>query len=275
MSAISASLVKELRELTGLPMMECKTALTETSGDFEAAKEWLKKKHKGKLQEREGRETGEGRIGVWVSSDGKRGGIVELRCETAPVAKNGLFIELANGFAEHVAHGKEAAPDSTAVRADPKMDARFVEVYGQLRETMNVGSCYRLAGEYITYYVHHDGKTGVMIALSAKPRQESAATDLCMHAAFAQPVAITAEEVSKDLVDKIRAEAREQAIAEGKPAGVVDKIAEGRVKAFFGERVLMEQLHARSDVYGKKTVREVLKEAGVNAVTGYRLLKIR
>ncbi len=274
MSTVTASAVKNLREVTGLPMMECKQALTECNGDFDAAKEWLRKKHKGKLEERAGRETGEGRIGVYVSADRKIGAIVELQCETAPVAKNELFVALADAFAKKVADGSAEKPDPAGIRKDPALDAMFVETYGKLRETMNLIRCQRVQGEFVASYVHHDGKTGVLVALNAAPKGDAIAADLCMHTAFAQPLAIDAAGVPADEIAKVRKQAAEAAKEEGKPESIVEKIVEGRVKSFVAEKALMEQLHARSDVYGKKTVREVLAEAGVSAVVGLAFMKV-
>lgn len=271
MAAITAEAVKNLRETTGLPMMECKQALTECNGDFDAAKEWLRKKHKGKLEDRSDRATGEGRIGVYISSDRRTGALVELQCETAPVAKTDLFIDLANAFARTCAGG---ITDLTALRSDPEMDRRFIETYGKLRETMNLRQARRVTGAYVASYVHHDGKSAVMLALNAVPTSESVADDLCMHAVFARPIAIEKEAVPVSELQKVREQAREAALAEGKPANIVDKIAEGRVAAYLKEKVLMEQEHARADVYGRKTVREVLKAAGVSAVTDMVLMRV-
>jgi len=255
-------------------MMECKHALTESDGDFDKAKDWLRKRHRGKLEERAGRQTGEGRIGIYIDEARKIGGVIELCCETAPVAKNELFVNLANAFARKVAQGSEESPDPAAIRDDPEIDALFVETYGKLRETMNFVQCRRVTGEYVASYVHHDGKTGVMLALDAVPGSDAVAADLCMHAAFTQPLAIEKDGVPAEEVEKVRSYAREAALAEGKPENIVEKIIQGKVNAFFGEKVLMEQLHARNDVYGKKKVRQVLADAGVSAVTGLTVMKV-
>jgi elongation factor Ts len=275
MAAITAQMVKELRQKTDLPMMECKQALTECNGDAEAAKEWLRKKHKGKLAERADRATGEGRIAVYIDENRRIGGLIELQCETAPVAQNELFINLAHEFARKVAGGSEVSPSPEGIRNDPEMDARFTEVFGRLRETMNLADCRRMEGEYLTSYVHHDGKSGVMIALDAAPQSDrKIGADLCMHVLFSMPIAIDRKGVSAQQVEKVRELARELALSEGKPQQIVEKIVEGKPNAFFGERVLMEQLHVRTDDYGKKKIRDVLKEAGVGAVTDMAILKV-
>ncbi|MFQ5591821.1 MAG: translation elongation factor Ts [Phycisphaerae bacterium] len=275
MVAISAQMVKDLREKTDLPMMECKQALTECDGDVAAAVEWLRKKHKGKLAERAGRATGEGRIGIYVDEARQTGGIVELRCETAPVAKNELFVGLANEFAKRVAKGHEDRPNPDDLRRDPELETKFTDVFGRLREAMNVGACRRVKGEFIASYVHHDGKSGVLLALDASPRSDkNIGADLCMHALFTQPIAIDRTGVPAEELEKVRALAREMALEQGKPEQIVDKIVQGKVNAFYAERVLMEQLHVKSDDYGKTKVADVLKQASVNKVTDLAILKV-
>ena len=163
MASVTPQMVKDLREKTDLPMMECKQALSECDGSIEAAIDWLRRKHKGKLAERAGRATGEGRIGVYLDAARKVGAIVELQCETAPVAKNELFVALANAFAKKTADGSERTPEPAKLRSDPQLDAMFTDVYGKMRESMNLAHCRRVTGAYLSSYVHHDGKSGVML----------------------------------------------------------------------------------------------------------------
>lgn len=275
MAAITAQMVKDLREKTDLPMMECKQALGECNGDVGAAVEWLRKKYKGKLAERADRATGEGRIGAFITADQKSGGIAELQCETAPVAKHELFIELANAFARKVAEGADKTPDPQALRAIPELDAKFTEVFGKMRETMNLTQCRKVSGAFVASYVHHDGKSGVMLALDAVPKSDkNIGLDLCMHALFTNPAAISRADVATEQIEKVRREAKEIAQAEDKPDGVIDKIADGKVNAFYAERVLTEQLHVKTDDYGKAKVGDVLKQAGVNAVTDLVIIRV-
>lgn len=273
MAAITAQMVKELREKTDLPMMDCKQALTECNGDFEGAVEWLRKKYKGKMADRSDKATGEGRIGVFIDAARKTGGIVELQCETAPVAHNEQFISLANAFAKKAA--ETGVTDPAALRADAALDALFTDVFGKLRESMNLAKCRVVKGNYLASYVHHDGKSGVMLALDAVPKSDkNIGNDLCMHALFTNPVSIDRNGVPADTVDKVRRDAREAALAEGKKPEIVDKIAEGKVNAFYAERVLVEQLHVKIDDYGKAKVADILKQAGVNAVTDLVILRV-
>jgi len=275
MATITAQMVKGLREKTDLPMMECKQALTECDGDTEAAIEWLRRKHKGKMAERSGRATGEGRIGIYVNQDRKVGAIIGLQCETVPVARNEMFVNLATAIAKHVASGPEAAPDPQEVLKQPEMEALFADVFGRLRETMNLTRCRRVVGSHLASYVHHDGKSGVLMALDNQPKSDkNIAADLCMHTVFSNPIAIDRSGVPADEVDRVRLEARAIAEDEGKPQQIIEKIVEGKVGAFFAERVLMEQLHVKTDDYGKTKVGQVLKEAGVSAVTDMVVMKI-
>lgn len=271
MAAISAAQVKALREETGLPMMECKSALSEAAGDKEAAMEILVKKHKGKMEARADRETSEGRVTTYISEDGTVGSIIELRCETNPVAKNELFVDLGTMIARCVADGSDDKPTADAIKASPAPGREgqtisdvWSEAYGKLRETMNLGTSRRVSGNHLTSYVHHDGKSGVLIALDAKPSQDNVGLDLCHHATFSRPMAIDRDGVDADAVEKVRKLAREMATSDGKPEQIIDKIVEGKVNAFYAQNTLMEQEHVK---VSKTKVREVLKAAGVNAVT--------
>lgn len=222
MAGITAQMVKDLREKTDLPMMDCKNALTETNGDFVAATEWLRKKYKGKMVDRSDRTTGEGRIGVFIDPSRRVGGMVELQCETAPVAKNEEFIALAEAFAKRVALGTVKSPNPAMIRGEPELDRMFTDVFGKLRESMNLTQCRRVEGEFVAAYVHHDGKSGVMLALSAPPKSDkNIAADLCMHTLFSKPLAVDREGIPKDQVDKVREDARAAALAEGDRKSVV------------------------------------------------------
>jgi elongation factor Ts len=255
--------------------MECKQALTECAGNMEDALEWLRKRYKGKMADRADRQTGEGRIGLFIGPDRTFGAMVELQCETAPVAKNDLFVTLADNIARIVALGKDTAPHPETVRKHPDVDHEFTEVFGRLRETMNLGRCRRVEGAHVAAYVHHDGKSGVMLALDNAPKSDkNVAADLCMHSLFTKPIAIDRAGVPAADVERVRKEAIEVAKGEGKPEQIVGKIADGKVNAFYAERVLMEQLHVKTDDYGKTKIADVLKIAGVSAVTDLAILKV-
>ncbi len=278
MPAITASQVKALRDETGLPMMECKSALTEAGGDSETAKELLQKKYKGKMASRATNVTGEGRVGVYISDDKTVGAIVDLRCETAPVAKTDQYIALADGIAKSVAAQDVAdlSPDAaietpSAVNPGRTVKDEITEVFGLLRENITIQACRKMSGAFLCAYVHHDGKSGVMVALDAAPSSDDVAVDLCHHVVFTNPMAITRDQIPADKIEKVENLAREVAVAEGKPAQIVDKIVEGKVNAFCAENALMDQEHVK---VSKTKVRDVLKPAGVSAVTEVSVVRI-
>lgn len=278
MPEITAEVVRALRARTGLPMMECKKALSEAGGDEVAAIEFLNRKYKGKMEERADRETGEGRIGVYISEDKRSGGIVELRCETAPVAKTELFRNLVTAIARTVAMQGESNPAPEAIRSaktgdgsGKTMKQAVEDVYSKLQETMNLVRCRKVSGAYLTYYVHHDGKSGVLLALDAKPNPESVGVDLAQHAMFTKPMAVSRDGIPSAAIDKVRATAQAVADSEGKNASITEKIVQGKINAYCAENALMEQEHVKPD-YEKKRVRDVLKTAGVSAVTDIALM---
>jgi elongation factor Ts len=278
MAEITAAAVRALREKTGLPMMECKAALAEANGDEQAAIDILQKKAKGKLETKAHRETAEGRIGLYISPDGKSGALIEIRCETPPVAKNELFAELSNQIARQVAAGTETAPSPASVLAarfvgDPsKAVSDLVEsVFARIKENMKLVRCQRITGECLVGYVHFDGSIGVMAALDKVPANPQVGKDLCMHIAFSKPLGINAKDVPAEEVEKVRKMAAEIALSEGKPEKIIDKIVEGKVAAFFRDKCLMEQEHVKE---AKQSVAQVLKAAGINAVTAMGIMQV-
>jgi len=278
MAAITASQVKSLRDETGLPMMECKTALTEANGDTEQAKQLLQKKYKGKMAARAANETAEGRVVIFVSDDKTHGAIVDLRCETAPVAKTDRFVELGETLARSVDAAGEGDVSMEAALALPSVshDGRtlsdeITDAFGQIRENIKFAGCRRLAGPYLCGYVHHDVKSGVLVALDAVPSPESVGTDLCHHVTFSNPMAIRGDELPADEVEKVRTMAGEIAASEGKPDHIIDKIVEGKVRAFRAENALLEQEHVK---VSKTTVADVLKGGGVGDVLAVAYYKI-
>src|SRR5438552_6251436 len=172
MSPISATDVKKLRDRTNAPFGECKTALIETGGDMEKAVQWLREKHKGLAVTKGERETAEGRIGTFVDLGQKVGGIIEVRCESAPSAKNELFVQLTNDLAKQVAY--EGAQSVQELLAQPFVDApsktvtdRINDVIGLIRENMKPARLKHLTG-LLGSYVHHDGTVGVLLQVEGK-----------------------------------------------------------------------------------------------------------
>ncbi len=251
MAEITAALVRQLREETNLPMMDCKQALTETGGDKEAAKEHLRKKGL-KIQEgRGGRETAFGRFGIYAGLDKKSGAVVEFKCESAPVAGSDEFIQLANDLAQQLATGPGAANGEELLDqpcpSKPGKTLRQVkdDMFNRIREVFNIGRMQRFDST-CGGYSHNSGTvSGVLIAIEGGTDQ--AAKDVSMHIAAMRPLALSKEEIDPAVVDKERQILRDQAIAEGKPANIVDKMVEGRLKNFYAEKALLEQAFVKDN----------------------------
>src|SRR5947209_2947237 len=167
MSTISATAVKSLRDRTNAPMMDCKAALTEANGDMEKAAELLRKRNKAIQDKRGERETAEGRIGYFIDPTQQVGALIEVRCESAPVAKSEAFVQLANALAKQVSRKGAKAPDELLTK--PLVDHpghtvndRIAEVIGVIRENMKPARMVRMTGQ-LGAYVHHDGTVGVMV----------------------------------------------------------------------------------------------------------------
>ncbi len=272
MSQISAAAVKELRDRTDMPMMKCKAALEKAGGDIEKAILVLREEGGKFLASDKGaRETAEGRIGAF--SDHKTAGaLVELRCESPSVVKNDKFIALANELARQVAMNSPASVEellSQKLVADPKraVQDRIADVVGLIRENMRPARFVRLDG--ITgEYVHHDGTLGVLVQVKGESADPALLRDICTHIAALNPRFAQASEVPADVAAQEKALARKQAEeqAAGKPAGVVEKIAEGKYKTWLGENVLVEQPMANQMKYAKKTVGDLLRSAKLEIV---------
>jgi elongation factor Ts len=267
MSTISAAAVKSLRDRTSAPMMDCKAALTEAGGDMEKAIEILRKKNAGIQAKKGERETAEGRVATYIDPAKQVGAIVEMRCESAPSAKNEQFVKLANDIARHIAL-KGNAPIEELLKQpfvdNPKrtINDRIGEVVGLIRENMKPARAIQLTG-LLGSYTHHDGSVGVLIQVEGDMADPQLLRDVCMHITAKNPVAGRREDVSPELISKEKEIAKAQAAATGKPANILEKIAEGKMKTWFAENVLLEQPFVKDD---SKTVGDLLKSAGLKLV---------
>jgi elongation factor Ts len=267
---ISAIDVKKLRDRTGMPFGKCKEALVATGGDIEKAVEKLRMSNKEAQDKFGSREAGEGRVAVFIDPDLQVGGIIELRCESAPVAKSDLFVELANDLARQVA--SQGAGTVEELLAQPFLDEpgrtvndRIGDVVGMIRENMRPARFARRSG-ILGSYVHHDGSVGVLVQVEgATTPPPQLLRDVAMHITARQPLAALREHVPQERLDKemeiARAQAAEQ--GKGKPANIVEKIAEGKLKTWLAEHVLAEQPFVKDD---KKTVGDLLRAAGLKLV---------
>jgi elongation factor Ts len=258
----------KLRNRTNAPMMDCKQALLEANGDMEKAAEIIRKKNAAIQEKKAEREAAEGRVAVCIDPAKSVAAILEMRCESAPVAKNDAFIALANDVVKHIAMTESVAASPEALQAqpyaaDPKRTVkdRIGETIGLIRENMKPARFVRLSGGHFGSYIHHDGSTGVLLQVEGAQADPAVLKDVCMHIAARQPRVARREEVDPALLEREREIARAQAAATGKPANILDKIAEGKLKAWYAENVLVEQPFVKDE---KKTVGDLLKGAGLS-----------
>jgi elongation factor Ts len=248
-------------------MMDCKAALTEAGGDMEKAVEILRKKNAAIQAKKGDRETAEGRIAAFIDPAKRVGAIIEVRCESAPVAKSEGFVALANDLAKQVALANPATVEELLAQPfvgdkSKTVSERIADVVGIMRENMKPARFTRLEG-LLGEYIHHDGATGVLLQVEGASADTQMLRDVSMHVTAKGPLAALREHVDPALVAKEKEIAREQAAATGKPAQIVEKIAEGKLKTFFAENVLAEQPFVKDD---SKTVGELLKSAGLTLV---------
>jgi elongation factor Ts len=269
MADITAGMVRELREKTDAPMMECKKALTEAAGDMAKAEEILRVKLGNKASKAAGRVAAEGVVAAYIAQDATLGAIVEVNCETDFVAKNEEFLAFAKRLAELVV--KENPPDVTAL-AQLALDGSTVEerrktLVGKIGENLSLRRFKRheARGKLATY-IHGGSKIGVMVDLVGG--DETLARDIAMHIAASKPLALTRDEVAPEIVQKERDIAVAKAAESGKPANIVEKMVEGSVQKFLKEVTLLAQPFVKND---KQTVEDLLKSsnATVAAFTLY------
>ena len=268
MSQISAAAVKALRDKTNAPMMDCKAALTEAQGDMEKATEILRKKSKDIQVKKGEREAAEGRIAVFIDPAQKVGAILEMRCESAPVAKNDLFVKLAEDVVRQVAlKGAKSIEELLAQPFvdDPKktVQDRIGDVIGLVRENMKPARFKRLSG-LLGSYIHHDGSTGVLLQVEGTTADAQLLKDVCMHITARNPSAARREDVPEALISKEKEIAKEQLAADpknkNKPPNIVEMILEGKIKTWLADNVLVEQPFVKDD---SKKVGDVLKASGL------------
>jgi elongation factor Ts len=268
MAEISAKTVMALREKTGLPMMECKKALKEAEGDEGRAVEILKSQYGKVMEKRALNPTEEGRIFVKVAEDGSAGVMVEMQCESAPVAGNEEFNELGNALATQLLAGPGAAtPEELLAQPYPgksglTLQQEFEDIVNRIREKIVVARVVRVDGP-VGSYTHHDGKTAVLFQAEGQGGGDTL-RDVAMHIAALKPVVTNVEELDPQVVKQERDRLVEEAKATGKPDNIIDKIVDGRMKVFYRDDagVLVEQPFAKDD---SKSVSQVLAEKGLKA----------
>jgi len=261
MAEIAASMVMDLRQRTGLGMMECKKALTEAGGDLGKAEELLRIKSGAKASKAAGRIAAEGVIGLYVAPDRKSAAMVEVNCETDFVAKNEDFRAFASEVAEIIARDNPAdvaALRSLSLASGDTVEARRTALVQKIGENMTIRRFARKVakGELASYV--HGTRIGVLVDLTGGEAQLG--KDIAMHVAASKPVAMSAEQVSADVVAKERAIAAARAAESGKPANIVEKMVDGAVAKFLSEVTLQGQPFVKGD--GKQTVGQLVKGKG-------------
>jgi elongation factor Ts len=265
---IPAALVKELRDKTDAPMMECKKALSEAAGDIVRAEEILRVKLGNKATKAASRITAEGVVGVHVAPDLKTGAIVEVNCETDFVAKNAEFLAFAKALAELVALGDPFdVPALCAMSIGPTgVEEARKALVGKIGENISIRRFARMKAQgRLSHYVHGGAKIGVMADVLGG--DEVLAKDVAMHIAAAKPVALSREQVPAELIEKERSIAAQKAAESGKPANILEKMIEGSVQKYLKEVTLLGQAFVKDD---KQTVEQLLKSKGAT-VAGFVL----
>jgi len=267
MANITASMVKDLRDKTGAGMMDCKTALSETDGDMEAAIDWLRKKGISKAAKKAGRAAAEGLVGVAVGKNA--GALVEVNAETDFVARNEEFKSFVKSAADlALKEGGDLEKLLAAKHGSSNVRQTLTELVAKIGENMSVRRTVALSVNpgVVAAYVHNAaspelGKIGVLVALKSTADQtklSALAKQLAMHVAAASPLAITTEHLSKDVVERERNVQWELAKQSGKPDNVIEKMMEGRMRKFYEDTVLLSQTFV---IDGETQVGKVLEKA--------------
>jgi elongation factor Ts len=269
MADITAGMVKELRELTGLGMMECKKALTETAGDMKAAEELLRIKSGAKANKAASRVAAEGIVGSFISADGHKGALVEVNCETDFVSKNEDFAAFAKALAQMVA--EQGIEDLDALASAKLPSGQTVEETRQalimkLGENIALRRLVRAetSGKLTTYL--HGTRIGVMV--DSTGGDEQLGKDIAMHIAASKPVCVSKDQVPAELLENERKIFSAQAAESGKPADIIAKMVDGRIAKYLAEVTLMGQPFVKDP---DQTVEKLLasKKASVSAFTMY------
>ena len=280
--SISATQVKELRDMTGAGMMDCKAALAETSGDMEAAVDWLRKKGIAKADKKAGRTAAEGLIGIAAS--GRRAAVVEVNSETDFVARNEAFQEIVRNVAS-VALGTDGSTDAVAAASYPGSGKSVVETIKDAvaRIGENLGfrrsAVIEVGQGVVATYVHNSageglGKIGVLVGIETAGDIAAASAfgrQVAMHVAATNPMALTASELDPAAIQREKAIFSEQARASGKPENIIEKMVEGRLRKFYEEVVLLSQAFVMNpDLTVEKALKEAEKDIGAPArITGF------
>jgi elongation factor Ts len=280
MTGISAQVVKELRDKSGAGMMDCKKALAETGGDIQKAMQLLRERGAAIASKRSSRVAKEGLIACSITPDGKTGALVELNCESDFVARNDEFRAATQRLADHAVGVEDMDRMSESVMEPEGVSVadQVQKIVGSIGENIVLTRCMRFkVGEggrpdgILVSYIHPPGKIGVIVDIAAgqgavpdTPGLVEFARDVAMHVAASAPVAVTREEVPEDLVAQEREIYRNQALNEGKPEKIVEKIVDGKMRKYYADVCLLEQPFVKNpDQQMKDYVEETAKRLGL------------
>ena len=271
---VTASLVKELREKTGAGMMDCKKVLTETDGDMEKAIELLRERGIAKAAKKSGRVAAEGLVECYISEDGKVGAVVEVNSETDFVAKNEEFKTFVMNVAKQVVETnpkdvEELLAQEAKFEAGKTVNEALIGKIATIGENLSIRRFARFESKgLLEKYIHGDGKIAVLINMTSGDKE--LAKDLCMQIAAARPEFVKREEVPQERVDKEMEILKVQAMNEGKPEAIAEKIVQGRVGKFYEEICLVDQVFVKDS---SKRVSDLLKKKNAEVVEFARFEK--
>lgn len=269
MATITAADVNKLRLQTGAGMMDCRNALVESDGDFEKAIDYLRKKGQKVAAKRSDRETKEGVVINKTAADGKSGVVICLSCETDFVAKNDDFVQFAQSVADLALTQQIEGLDALnqAVLDGETIADKINDLVGKIGEKITLSRYEKLDAGYVASYTHGNYRMGVLVGFS-KPIPEEAARDIAMQIAAMNPIAVDQDQVPEEVVAREKEIAVEQVKAEGKPAEMADKIAQGKLNKFFKEQTLLSQAFVKDNT---KTIAAYLKSVDADAqIAGFK-----
>ena len=287
MTDITAAMVKELRESTGAGMLDCKKALTEAAGDMEKAVDWLRKKGLASAAKKASRVAAEGLVAVFV--EGNKGAVVEVNSETDFVAKNEIFQEYVEDAAKVALMNNgdiEAMKASVCPKVSKPFGERLTDMIAKIGENMNLRRAKTLEVKdgVVASYIHSAtrqglGRIGVLVALESpadKEKLRELGKHIAMHIAASNPLFHTIADVAPEALEREKAIFSEQALASGKPANIVEKMVEGRIRKYYEEVVLEEQAYIMDpDKKVKEIIADAEKELGAPIkMTGYVCFKL-
>lgn len=280
MAAISAALVKELREKTGAGMLDCKNALAESGGDIDAAVDWLRKKGLSKAAKKAGRTAAEGLVAAIVASDAKKGALVEVNSETDFVARNDVFQDMVETIGRVALDGDgdlESLKSAAYPGGEGTVADQVTTAVAKIGENMSLRRVMLVSGATVTSYVHNAvrdglGKIGVLVAAEGADAEKTKtfARQVAMHVAATAPLALSPDDLDPEVVARERDVLTAQAKESGKPDNVIEKMVEGRIRKFYEESVLLKQAFVLNP---DLSVEKAAAEAGVT-ITAFALMKL-